>query len=304
MKGIEIAEKFFNEYKYSLLPEGAKEWSRVAVGLVGHGSECFGFDDDVSRDHDFESGFCVWLGEEAERDFGFSLFRAYSKLPKEYCGLKREDKNVFGSDYRGVKTINEFYSYYIPDGKIPSSNKEWLAIPDFYLAEATNGKVFFDGDGEFTRIRKALLDRPEDVRLKKLASELFLAAQTGQYNYSRTLSHGEKGAASLALNEFATHALKSVYLINRAYSPYYKWIFKGVEKLPRLSNIKEKLEKLLANPYDGNNPSIIDEIADDIRRELVADGLTSGDNVFLEGHAYQVTSHIKDGDLRNSPITL
>lgn len=302
MKGLEIAEKFFNEYKYSLLPEGSPLWNKVAVGLVGHGSECFGFDDDISRDHDFESGFCVWLTEEAESEFGFALFRAYSKLPKEYLGIKREDKNVFGSDYRGVKTIKEFYSYYIPDGKVPTTLNEWIAIPDFYLAEATNGKVFFDGDGTFSEIRTALLNRPEDVRLKKLSSSLFMAAQTGQYNYARCISHGEFGAASLALNEFASHALKAVYLINNAYAPYYKWLFKGVENLPRLSALKGKIELLLASPYDKTNGQKIDEIADEIRKELILDGLTAGDDVFLEGHAYQVASHIKDGELRNSPI--
>ena len=304
MKGLELAENFYNEYKYSLLKEDAPEWSRMAVGLVGHGSECFGFDDEISRDHDYESGFCVWLTEEDENAFGFSLMRAYMRLPEEYQGVKREVKNVFGSEYRGIKTINEFYSYYLPFGKVPETNAEWLAVPDFYLAEATNGKVFYDGLGEFTRIRKALLSRPEDVRLKKLASELFYAAQTGQYNYSRCLRHGEKGAASIALNEFATHVLHAVYLINHSYAPYYKWLFKGVEKLPRLGFLKEKLEKTLADPYASENASSIEEICADICAELSADGLSVGGGTFLESHAYNVVAHIKDGELRNSPIML
>ena len=54
MQGLELAEKFYDTYGRpmirSLFPlyEG-----RIAAGLAGPGSECFGFDDAISRDHDF-----------------------------------------------------------------------------------------------------------------------------------------------------------------------------------------------------------------------------------------------------------
>lgn len=304
MKGLELAEKFFNEYKYQLLPENSPYWQKIAIGLVGHGSECFGYDDQVSLDHDFECGFCVWITEKDDSEFGFSLMRAYSRLPKEYLGFKREVKNAFGSDYRGVKTIEEFYSFYLPNGKVPETLNDWLKIPDFYLAEATNGAVFYDGLGVFSDIRKKILSRPEDVRLKKLASELFLAAQTGQYNYSRCLKHGETGAAALALSDFVTHVLNAIYLLNNAYAPYYKWIFKGLDKLEKLKEIKPMAIKLLSFPLDPSNTEIVEDVADLLINELENQGLTAKGDPYLEGHAYSVLSHIKDGGLRNSPIVL
>lgn len=71
-----------------------------------------------------------------------------------------------------------------------------MTTPDSCLAAATNGEVFRDDLGEFSRIRQSFLDMPQDVRLKKLAGHLIMAAQAGQYNFKRCISHGETGGAN------------------------------------------------------------------------------------------------------------
>ena len=59
MKGIELAERFYLEYGAPMIREKFSEIeSALAVGIAGSGSECFGYDDETSRDHDFEAGFC------------------------------------------------------------------------------------------------------------------------------------------------------------------------------------------------------------------------------------------------------
>ena len=307
MKGLELARAYYEAYGKPMLERDfAPCLDRIAVGLCGHGSECFGFDDERSRDHDFEPGFCLWLTDEDEREFGFKLFRAYSKLPKEFMGVKVEKKSLFGADSRGVQTISDFYRRYTGSDGAPSSNEQWLAIPSFYLAEATNGEVFCDPLGEFSRIREQILcGMPEDVRLKKLASSLFCAAQYGQYNYARCIAHGETAAAACALADFAKSVCETVFLLNRAHMPYYKWMFRAMRALPRLSSLADELEALLRAPYAAKeNTARIERIAAALAAALIGDGLSEDAGDYLEGYAYSVKNHIKDNNLRNSDVML
>ena len=70
MKGLEIARAYYEQYGEPMLREkfpGLMPF--VAAGLAGSGSECWGFDDEISRDHDFEPGFSLFLpGEEIFRN--------------------------------------------------------------------------------------------------------------------------------------------------------------------------------------------------------------------------------------------
>ena len=58
MRGIELSKKcFFERFLPAVrekLPEAEK---RLAAGLVGGGSDCYGYDDEISRDHDFQTDF-------------------------------------------------------------------------------------------------------------------------------------------------------------------------------------------------------------------------------------------------------
>ena len=163
-----------------------------------------------------------------------------------------------------------------------------------------------DGYGEVTSIRERLRRRPEDVRLKKLAGNLLFMAQSGQYNYRRCLAHGETGAAQLAAAEFVKSSMAAVFLLNEEYQPYYKWSFRAMRALPKLSLTAELLEYLLTTDNEPETSAeksrVIEGIAEDIIGELRAQGLTQADCADLEKHAYSVNDHIADGQIRNMHV--
>ena len=86
MNGMEISRAYYEAFGKPMLAEFPGILPYAAAGLLGSGSECLGFDDEVSRDHDFEPGFCIFLPSEdiVDRRSAFLLERAYAKLPKEF----------------------------------------------------------------------------------------------------------------------------------------------------------------------------------------------------------------------------
>ena len=306
MNGLELARAFFEECGMPMLKEQFSDLMPfLAAGLFGSGSECFGYDDDVSRDHDFEPGFCLFLPEEAvvDRRTAFLLERAYSKLPRTFGGVSRPVLQPVGGARHGVFRTTDFFQKLIgsPDGLL--NLREWLSLPEQALAEATNGELYFDSLGEVTRIRCALRFFPEDVRRKKLAGHLLLMEQAGQYNYARCLSHGETGAAQLAAGEFVSSAMSAVFLLNRRYQPYYKWRFRALRELEKLSELAKPLEQILTSGNDAGSAktkmALIEQICAAVRAELRAQGLSDAQGEDLERHAYAVNDTIENSELRN-----
>ena len=309
MQGLELARAFYTEYGAPMLrAQFPRLLDKLAVGLCGSGSECFGFDDEVSRDHDFEPGFCVFLpGEDViDRREAFQLERAYAKLPREYGGLRRALVQPVGGSRHGVLRTAEFFTEKAgtPDGVL--TLEQWFRTPEYALAEAVNGEIFDDPYGEVTAIRARLSAMPRDVRLKKLAGNLLLMAQSGQYNFARCLAHGEKAAAQLAVCAFVQHCMAAVFLLNERYMPFYKWSFRAMRALPRLAALADTMECLLTNdndaPMDAVKQELIEDAASAVIGELQRQTLTEAICADLEKHAYSVNDRIDSADVRNLHI--
>lgn len=309
MKGLELSRQFYLECGAPMIARDFPELeSLIAVGLVGSGSECFGYDDILSEDHDFEAGFCIFLPDESIVDSrsAFLLERAYSKLPREFKGYNRSLLSPVGSNRHGVIRISDFLSERTgsPDGKL--GIYEWFSVPEQSLLEVTNGQLFRDDSKYFSSIRESLAFFPPDVQKKKIAGHLLLMGQSGQYNYKRCIERGESGAAALAAGEFVRSAMSVVFLLNFAYMPYYKWSFRALRSLPLLSELEKELEWLISSPNSPENSRekqrVIESVCERVCRELLKAGFSDYMGSEAEGHAYSVNDKISNPNIRNLHI--
>lgn len=281
ISGLELSKCYYETYGKAMLKEQFPEYAdRVAAGLVGHGSECLGFDDMWSKDHDFGSGFCLWLTEEDYEKVGQKMQEAYEALPKAFMGYPARNTSKRGGGRVGVLSIPGFYEEF-------TGNGAWSEMEDEKLAMAVNGAVFDDPLGEFSAIREQLQNgMPFAVWKRRLANAVALTAQAGQYNYGRCKKRNDIVAANLALDEFVREGMRTAYLLNRRYMPYYKWAWRGLENLERLSELKPLFEQVLSS--EGERESVVEEICARLLEELKRQNLTYGEETFLELHVERI----------------
>jgi len=288
-KGVEMIERLFPQYA-----------GEIAVGLAGHGSQCYGYDDELSADHDYAPGFCLWLEDELDEQIGLELARAYRSIAPS--GDTRH--SAMGGNTLGVQRTGDFFLRYTGCRGAPEGELQWLYLPSHALAEAVNGQIWRDDKGVFSAIRHTVAHgMPEDVRIKKISAKLLIMAQSGQYNYARCIKRGQQGAAMLAMSEFVKCACSVIFLLNRRHMPYYKWCFRAMDELEELSSLRYPLEFLLTGENDDAGSRLKEQLVEDVCAavvsELKAQRLTCGSWDYLEPHAFDMHEHITSARLRS-----
>lgn len=353
VSGLKLARAFWTQMGKPMIAAKYPQYTgRIAAGLVGHGSECYGFDDAYSQDHDFGPRFCLWLTDEDYAAIGEQLEADYEALPRKFsvdaqghvtfeAHARSDASGAFpsagagspvtpraqGANRRdGVFRIGDFFESITGYRTAPAQTAphEWLMLQESTLAAATNGEVFADPTGLFSKTRQGFKNMPDDVRLALISRRLGMIAQAGQYNLPRSLKRGGGAAAWLSIHEFVQATASLVFLVNVpmvvGYMPYYKWQFAALRKLSGsmfalLPNVGEQLETVMrlssaacyggagfgeggkgAAPAIKKINDIVEQIAADIVRELKREHLTTSGETFLEWQRPYVEDHIASDD--------
>ncbi|RBP99776.1 DUF4037 domain-containing protein [Bifidobacterium xylocopae] len=330
LSGLRLARAYWEQCGRPMIEARYPEYAgRIAAGLVGHGSECYGFDDELSQDHDFGPGFCLWLTHEDYEAIGDRLQADYEAMPQVFMGYGPRERSVRarGESRRvGVFEIGDFFESITGYRQAPGEDKphEWLLLDEATLAAATNGEVFADPLGAFLQTRQGFKAIPDDVRFALISRRLGMISQAGQYNLPRSLKRADGAAAWLAVDEFARAVASLVFLVNNpltvGYLPYYKWSFAALRSIStrlatRLGPVAGELESILrlssaacfggagfgeggkgAAPAAEKLIKSVEMVCAQILEELQAEGLTTSQEGFLEWQRPYIEAHIVSQD--------
>ena len=291
---------------------------RIAVGVAGEGSDCFGYDDDISQDHDFGIGVCLWLTDEDYDSIGKELDEAYRGL---IAGTMDQIRSPRFNERRGVLRISDYYQSLLRvrfDIDAPSmTDSQWFCADENGLAAAVNGEVFRDDLGKFSNIRNMLLAfYPDKVMKMKLVNALHGFAGSWQANYPRCMARKDYVAAHRCISMGMEEAMKIVFLLEHRYMPYYKWSYRALSDMSKASgrvDLKEVTELIGRAAliqvqrdawenykYDPVNINTEDELVN-IGEEIAAviagmlrkQGLSRCNDTFLEVQCEEIARNIK-----------
>lgn len=310
MQGLPLSREFYTEVAAPMLQSELSAYvNQLAVGLVGEGSECFGFDDDFSQDHDWGAGICVWAPESIAGSVEPLLEPVFARLPATFKGYPVRMAPKFRNGRVGLFTIEGFYRRFINSGQPLSTWQQWYTVPEYFLAVATNGEVFTDPCGQFSSFRKSLLEfYPDDVMKKKLAARFAVMAQSGQYNLLRMLKRNDTAAALLAASRFVESTIGALYLMHGKYMPFYKWAFRGLKDLPDGAFIAGKLNDVLSLNFTrgadihSNAEAAVEAVCIEMMTLLQKKGLSRSNEAWLMTQAEMIQKQIENPQIRNLPV--
>lgn len=296
--GMELCRAYYETYGRAMIHEKFPEYEgRIAVGLAGEGSDCFGYDDEFSRDHDWGPSFMMWVSDRVYEEIGERLQAAYEELPQTFLGYTYQASRQ-GAGRRGVQTIRGFYGRLLGMEQLESIRKAmetenpglipYRQIEESALAAAVNGSVFRDDEGIFTQIRRMLCGHyPERLRYLRIAEAAAHFCQYGQYNAGRMLGRGDGLSCRMMLGRAAMEALKLVYYMEGKFPPHDKWLAEGARRLGG----HEELLQLLSSALESRGEDacrIMEQVGSLLAHSLYLAGYISDIDSFLEEHVAEL----------------
>jgi hypothetical protein len=251
IQGIELSRRFYAEV---VSPWLAREFPdlRHAAALIGSGSEMIGFDDEMSRDHDFGARVQLYIEEDVFQALGRGVLttRFADSAPASFLGAPVTGADKRPDARRGLEvwTLRDVLGHWLAVAPgAPLDGVGWLALSEQRLLSATTGAVFRDDTGALSRLREQLAYFPRDVWLYKLACQWRRIAEEQAF-VGRTGFVGDDLGSRVIAARLVRDVMRMTFLICRQYAPYAKWFGSAFLRLPCAGELSPILQRILHAP--------------------------------------------------------
>ena len=261
VQGLPLAETFFSDVVEPLLDELAPDL-RFSAGLIGHGSEVFGFDTERSTDHHWGPRLMVFLdsvdlaahGERLTTELSRRLPVSFRGYPTHFTPPDPNDGGVQLMAETASGPVNHRVEFFVIEDFIrtclavdlarPLSHGDWLRLPSQRLRSMVAGKLFRD-DLDVQSVRDRFAWYPHDVWLHVMLS---VWARIGQEEHlaGRAAEVGDDIGSRLIASRLVRDVMRLAFLLERVYAPYPKWFGTAFARLQGAAELTAPLSAALA----------------------------------------------------------
>jgi hypothetical protein len=257
MQGIELSRRFYFDIVQPWLNSAAPEL-RHSAALIGYGSELLGFDDDMSRDHNWGPRVHLVVSRADFAQYAQRLISDFSAIvPEQFLGepigwRSRPHPPAGGSDAAGA--VEHGLEIHTLEGRLRSElaldsafdigSMQWLGLSEQRLLSFTAGAVFHDDDNRLGAVRAALAYFPRDVWLYKIACQWRRIAEEQAFVGRAGIAGDDLGSRVIA-SRLVRDVMRMAFLLERRYAPYAKWFGSAFARLPLATSLTPWLEQAL-----------------------------------------------------------
>jgi len=312
LTGLAISQEFIRSILLPLLQaELQEDYDRIAVAVVGTGSDVLGLDDEISRDHHWgPRANVMYLRADASR-LESRVNNASGKVPTKFGQF---DVQVNINNMTGVCgcEIESFFGRFLGTDRLPSREVDWLELCEVDLFHVTAGTIVYDGLGQLTHLCNAFSQYPENVWKKRLADWcMYVTGRDAPYNLHRVSKRQDDLTCTIYFGLCVKRLMELCFTLNRQYAPYTKWQNRMFRELPKYADqLAPLIDNAVAEPawekkvrilIDANYV-IADALADlnlctKVKRRAFDEGLT---DLTLYDSAAQIYAQLPDELFRPS----
>lgn len=260
VSGAALSRKYYDEV---VGPAVAARWPGLphAAGRLGSGSDVLGFDDDLSRDHDWGLRLNLLVPPDVAEQVDAHLDQV---LPDRYGGHPTRFATTWDPRVRHRVQVEDVSTFVVSrTGVTPSGSPsvaEWLTLTGQTVLEVTAGPVFVDTAGELTEVRESLAWYPDDLWTYVVATDWARIAQELPF-VGRAADSGDDLGSRVIASRLVGVTMHLAHLLERRWPPYAKWLGTSLSRLPNAGTTVAPLARALdARDWRNREAGLVDAL--------------------------------------------